>query len=208
MVPSCWFIHGVRAMSWARRLFHGMTALAIGAGLVTSASAGTGALPDTLSGLGTAWSEPTAGMWEGKTAAKDSLVVRRLLADAALDDGAAAKAAVPTGATLLADPGVPGDATWLFAVPQAPSGITYIGIRRLAVATDRWQIEVTCRESGTTGVREAVLLDRALGDGSVTFSNGGIVWKVPPGDPRYDAEFPTHPLSRCRKVLLQAAAGG
>lgn len=194
-------------MSWSRRLTQILAPLGLGAGLATGASAATVALPAALASLSPTWGDARAGVWEGKTEAADPLVVRRLAEDAVIDDAAGAKAAIAPSASPLADPGVPGVGVWLFRVAQTPSGLTYVGVRRLSLDGAPWQVEVTCREQGTTGVREAVLLDRALGDGSVSFEGGALTWRVPPDDPRYDAEFPTHPLSRCRKVL-GALAGG
>jgi hypothetical protein len=64
-------------------------------------------------------------------------------------------------------------------------------------------IKVQSMERGTTGVREAVLLDRMISAGKVD------VEKLVEGDwpdlgfdnEEYDVEFPEHPLSRSRQEM-------
>jgi hypothetical protein len=91
--------------------------------------------------------------------------------------------------------------------PQAPHGMAYVG--SLSVPFKEFVIlfMVHCRETGTTGVREALLFDRMLKTGEVTLrveaQKPVIDGNWNPDDPRYDAEFPQHPVSRMRRMLTQ-----
>lgn len=57
-----------------------------------------------------------------------------------------------------------------------------------------------CAEQGTTGMREAALLAKALKIGTVTVGeNGQIRGDWNPDSDEYDELFPNHPLSRLRR---------
>jgi hypothetical protein len=90
---------------------------------------------------------------------------------------------------------------------QAPHGMTYVGSLSIPFKDFVILFLVHCRELGTTGVRDALLFDRMLGTGEVTLRVEaekpviGGNWN--PDDPRYDHEFPQHPVSRVRRMLAQ-----
>ena len=64
-------------------------------------------------------------------------------------------------------------------------------------------IKCQCSESGPTGLKEAILLERSRGSGEPMQMEGGRL-QIPgwnPDDPKHDAEFPQHPVARVRRVL-------
>jgi hypothetical protein len=91
----------------------------------------------------------------------------------------------------------------ILKVPQEPSGFTYIGSVTVPFRDFSYVIKVQCEERGTTGVREAVLMDRRLGAGDMTeIHEGGFRlanWSS--DDEQHDADFPDHPVTRARRVL-------
>lgn len=93
----------------------------------------------------------------------------------------------------------------IFKTPQQPSGMTYVGSVTIPFRDFSFVIKVQCEERGTTGIREAVLLDRRLRAGDVPSVSGGRM-ELPGWNPdaeEFDSEFPAHPVSRLRKVLRQ-----
>jgi hypothetical protein len=100
---------------------------------------------------------------------------------------------------------------------QTPSGLTYIGSWIIPRANFSYVIKIQCQEHGTTGLREAVVGNRALQDGAITLNDNGdmIGWLLNPhvatSEPwwhtnlsegaMFDAEFPDHPLSRLRRSM-------
>jgi hypothetical protein len=107
----------------------------------------------------------------------------------------------------------------IIKVPQQPHGMNYVGSLLLPFRDFSFVIKVQCQEHGTTGIRDTIILDEALGDGRVTFDpdREGFLegWMHDPYDPtlhrgfhwnlseapEYDVRFPDHPLSRLRPVL-------
>ncbi len=88
-----------------------------------------------------------------------------------------------------------------------PGGATYIGSITLPFADFSFVVKMQCPERGTTGLREAALLDKALGEGTVTVDdNGALTGDFNPDHPQYDELFPDHPLSRLRCELSAVAA--
>jgi hypothetical protein len=82
--------------------------------------------------------------------------------------------------------------------------MTYIGSMTLPFERCSYVVKVQCEERGPTGLREAVLLDRALRDGRVHLSEQGIPqfdegWT--PDAVEHDEAFPKHPVSRARRHL-------
>src|SRR5262249_15378459 len=55
----------------------------------------------------------------------------------------------------------------VFKAPQQPSGMTYVGSVTVPFRDFSFVVKVQCEERGTTGLREAVLLDRRLRAGDV-----------------------------------------
>jgi len=104
----------------------------------------------------------------------------------------------------------------IIKVPQQPHGMTYVGSLLLPFRDFSFVIKVQCQEHGTTGMRDAIIANEALGDGRVTRDreevtgwmhdpydpdlHGGFHWNLSEA-PEYDVRFPDHPLSRLRLVL-------
>ena len=89
-------------------------------------------------------------------------------------------------------------------VPQSPSGMTYLGAFIIPFQDFSYIVNIQCEEWGTTGLREAILLDRGLSSGkNVIGDNGQIAGEWNPDAETHDAEFPDHPISRCRRGLKQ-----
>lgn len=86
-------------------------------------------------------------------------------------------------------------------VPQAPHGVTFLGSFTLPFRDFSFVVKVQCEEYGTTGVREAMLLDRALARGEASLDGDGVSGDFDPDSPCHDSEFPDHPLSRARRHL-------
>jgi hypothetical protein len=91
-------------------------------------------------------------------------------------------------------------------------GFTYLASLTIPFQQRSFVIKAQCSESGMTGIREAVVLDRAFRAG--TIKPGGkelLGWVRGPHsanlseDPSLDSEFPEHPLSRARAALRQVS---
>jgi hypothetical protein len=77
---------------------------------------------------------------------------------------------------------------------------SYLGSLTVPFRDFNFVLKCQCLERGTTGIKEAILLDRSWaahepkGEG-----------ELPPGwdpdAPRYDPEFPDHPVARARRTL-------
>ncbi len=106
----------------------------------------------------------------------------------------------------------------IIKVPQQPHGMAYVGSLLLPFRDFSFVIKVQCQEHGTTGMRDAIILNEALGDRRVTVDPDRKElegWMRDPYDPalrrgfhwnlsearEYDVRFPNHPLSRLRPVL-------
>ncbi len=89
----------------------------------------------------------------------------------------------------------------IIKVPQQPSGMTYLGSIIIPFRDFSFVLKVQCQERGMTGLRESVILARMLAKGDVVRDGSGLPAGFAPDDPKYDAEFPKHPLSRLRTVL-------
>ena len=85
-------------------------------------------------------------------------------------------------------------------VRQLPHGMTYVGAFTIPFATCSYVIKVQCEERGTTGTREAVLLDRKLREGGTPEAAlREIATQV--DDPAHDRSFPDHPVARARRHM-------
>lgn len=101
----------------------------------------------------------------------------------------------------------------IFKFPQDPSGFAFLGSYTVPREDFSLVLKVQCPERGPTGMREAVILDKAMGEGLVENTKEG--WFSDPYDPEfkapvlsniadreeYDEKFPKHPLSKVRKTL-------
>ncbi len=102
-------------------------------------------------------------------------------------------------------------------VPEQPTGTTYLGSITIPRRDFSFVLKVQCREEGVTGMRDALVLDELLSQGELSAA-GGIPegWMQDPYDPsfwaplmrnraeaeKYDSQFPDHPLSRARSLLV------
>jgi hypothetical protein len=102
-------------------------------------------------------------------------------------------------------------------VAQKPHGMAYLASYAFPRRDFSYTLKIQCPEYGTTGIRDAVVLDQELGLEHVQLGKGGRLtnWGADPYDPtfrggilrnvaddeRYDSQFPDHPLSRLRGYL-------
>jgi hypothetical protein len=105
----------------------------------------------------------------------------------------------------------------IFKIPQKPSGMTYIGSLTIPFSTCSFVLKVQAVESGVTGMREAVTVNKFLSIG--TFDDAA--WASDPYDKEfktgalmnksevqsYDIDFPDHPLSQVRTLLSEIEKG-
>ncbi len=90
---------------------------------------------------------------------------------------------------------------WMvLGIPQLSGAVIYVGSLTIPFAEFSFVIKMQCEERGTTGVREAILLDKALRTGAVTVDAGGkLKGDLNSDDARHDNQVPNHPLSRLRR---------
>lgn len=100
-------------------------------------------------------------------------------------------------------------------VPQEPTGMTYVASMTLPFAGFSFVIKAMCEENGVTGMREAVVASKS--DIEIDDSGCPLDWAADPydlqatakvmcnkaEDPKFDEEFPLHPLSRCRQYMSE-----
>jgi hypothetical protein len=118
-----------------------------------------------------------------------------------------------------------------FAIdPTTGRGRRYLGVLQIPAAESVVVLKVQCDETGITGFRETVVIQRLLASGAVTiemsppdeetgarWAANTPGWHVDPHDPtpehlalnmsddrQFDAEFPHHPLSIVRSFLDRA----
>jgi len=91
----------------------------------------------------------------------------------------------------------------IVSVPQEPSGRTYVASLIIPFRDFSYVLKCQCPERGITGMKEALLVDRSLAAGEVTFLDDGsyTIKDWMPDDPRHDAEFPDHPVARVRRLM-------
>lgn len=91
----------------------------------------------------------------------------------------------------------------LLKVPQKPSGRMYQGAVTVPFRDFSFVVKVQCLERGVTGVRGAILFDQRLRADETP--NPGRPGEPFPGwnpdAPEHDAAFPSHPVSRLRRLL-------
>lgn len=107
----------------------------------------------------------------------------------------------------------------IFKVPQQEGGMTYLTAVTIPFENCSFVIKTQAVEIGTTGIRDAFVLNRFLENGKVTFDGNGLKnWFEDPYDPafkegtlmnksereEYDTEFPQHPLSIARASIDKA----
>lgn len=84
----------------------------------------------------------------------------------------------------------------IVAIPQQPTGLTYIATWTLPFRDFSYVFKIFCQERGITGMREAVLMDREFANRSTDDFTHQFAESA-----EFDAEFPDHPLSRARQFL-------
>ncbi len=106
----------------------------------------------------------------------------------------------------------------IFKIPQPQSGMTYIASVTIPFENYSFVIKIQAAEVGTTGIRDAMILNEMLASGEVTFGEQIENWFADPYDPdfkkgtpmnkseqeKYDTEFPEHPLSIARASITKA----
>ncbi|MBB4806237.1 hypothetical protein HNP38_001509 [Chryseobacterium defluvii] len=107
----------------------------------------------------------------------------------------------------------------IFKIPQPERGMSYLASVTIPFENYSFVIKAQAVEVGTTGIRDAFILDRFLNSGEVTFEDNRLQnWFEDPYDQdfkggtpmnkseqeQYDAEFPEHPLTIVRKLINTA----
>jgi hypothetical protein len=98
----------------------------------------------------------------------------------------------------------------LLKVPQKPTGMMYQSAVTVPFQDFSFVVRIQCSEVGTTGVREAILFEKRMraGERPNLQKPGEPFPGWNPDAPRHDAAFPSHPISRLRRLLsgIQNAA--
>ncbi len=95
----------------------------------------------------------------------------------------------------------------IFKTPQRPTGMTYVATITVPFRDFSFVFKTQCEERGVTGVREAMLLNAHLKSGGAMEMRDGRMHAegFDPDSERFDADFPTHPLSRARRTMAHVA---
>lgn len=87
-------------------------------------------------------------------------------------------------------------------VPQSLFGMTYVGTITFPFRNFSYVLKIVCEEVGITGVREAIILNKALArDDNSASESAAASGDLDPDSEAYDSDFPDHPLSRCRRSM-------
>lgn len=89
----------------------------------------------------------------------------------------------------------------IIKVPQSKLGFTYVGSITLPFEEFSFVVKLQCAEHDNTGIREAVVIDRAMAAGVSPDALATLPPAWQPDNGRFDEEFPHHPLSRVRREL-------
>ena len=101
----------------------------------------------------------------------------------------------------------------IFKIPQPVRGMLYVGSLTIPFRTCSFVLKVQAVEGGGTGMREALIVDRFLKDGTFDeptwaadpyengIKEGNLMNKAE--DQKYDVDFPDHPLTQVRNLLSQ-----
>jgi hypothetical protein len=93
----------------------------------------------------------------------------------------------------------------IFKFPQKPHGTIYLASWTLPFTSFSYVIKVQCNEFGTTGIREAAVLDKLLASGKFDIKKDMPMVGSIAADEKYDKVFPQHPLSRARAYMRHIA---
>lgn len=106
----------------------------------------------------------------------------------------------------------------IFKTPQQPSGMTYLAALTIPFENCSYVVKVQCAECGTTGIRDAVIGQKLLLNGTLKVGENGYEnWFSDPYDDTfksgtlmkqseqsiYDKDFPDHPLTQARMIIEQ-----
>jgi hypothetical protein len=103
--------------------------------------------------------------------------------------------------------GVP--SIWLITKGQDEKSraAVYLGSLTIPFRDFSFVIKIQCQEQGATGMREALLVDEALKNGTGRVEGSRFVLSGPSfDDEQFDDRFPQHPLSRVRRELRHIAS--
>jgi hypothetical protein len=95
----------------------------------------------------------------------------------------------------------------LLKAPQKPSGMMYQAAVTIPFRDFSFVVKIQSPEHGSTGVREAVLAEKRMAAGEMpdVSGKGPFFRDWNPDAPEYDEQFPTHPVSRVRRILAHVA---
>jgi hypothetical protein len=98
---------------------------------------------------------------------------------------------------------------WLIAkeLDDQTGGWAYLGSLTIPFRDFSFVIKIQCLEQGATGMREALLMDEALREGTGRVEDGRFIpigWSF--DDEQFDDRLPHHPLSRVRRELRHIAS--
>ena len=81
--------------------------------------------------------------------------------------------------------------------------MTYVASLIIPFKKCSFVIKVQCMERGVTGIREALLMDRAIAKGELDLEKlaHGELPAIDFDNEQYHAEFPDHPLTRVRMEM-------
>jgi hypothetical protein len=111
----------------------------------------------------------------------------------------------------------------VFKTPRERHGMVYVGSLTFPFAEFSYVIKVQCAEFGVSGMRDAIVMDKLMGEGAVSLDPETKAISGWSGDPydagfkanllchksdleSYDADFPDHPLTEMRKHLASIQA--
>jgi len=90
---------------------------------------------------------------------------------------------------------------------EQTGGAVYLGSLTIPFRDFGFVIKLQCQEQGVTGLREALLIDEALKNGTGSIEGDRFVaqgWST--DDEQFDHKVPQHPLSRLRRELRLVAS--
>ncbi len=108
----------------------------------------------------------------------------------------------------------------IIKIPQQETGMTYVASITIPFENCSYVIRIQANEVGMTGLRDAIVAGRLIGDGEVEIDGENMNnWFQDPYDPdfkqgtpmnkseweKYDPEFPEHPLSIARSMIRSIA---
>ena len=98
---------------------------------------------------------------------------------------------------------------WLLAkgLDEQTRGAVYLGSLTIPFRDFSFVIKIQCSEQGVSGMREALLVEEALREGTGRIEDAQFIpigWSF--DDAQFDGRVPQHPLSRVRRELRSVAS--